>query len=278
MKRLSRLFAVMLLVLAVSLLGLAGLASQAYADTTTPATPGQQLDQGTPSEPAVPGATEPQQQATQQVFFYKDGQLAGVERNVTGGAQVAGFTISELLKGPTEDEKSQGYSTQLPDGVKMLYYTESNDGGTFGVDLSSDLEAVQGDPVRARQALDQVVKTAQGVSGAATINITIGGEDAWYILGIAKKSSATGGSNLWWIILVVVLGSMTLGGTALMLLAMRRSKAETAEGSATTEKAPKAASKGSVKPLPHTARKGFKVNRAAPKKRRLRFPKKDGKK
>ncbi len=267
MKRLFKLSAVILLVMAVSLLGLV---SHVRADTPTPDTPGQQLDQGAP--------TEPQQQATQQVFFYKDGQLVGVDRNVTGGAQVAGFTISELLKGPTDEEKSQGYSTQLPDGVKMLYYTESNDGKTFGVDLSPELESLQGDPVRARQALDQVVKTAQGVSGAATINITISGEDAWSVLGVTQKSSNSGGSNLWWIILVAVLGSLTLGGTSLMLLAMRRGKAETANGSGKPERAGKAASTSPVKPLPHTARKGFKVVRETPKKRRLPFPRKDGKK
>jgi len=258
MKRFIRLLAVVSLVIMVGLLGgFLARTSLVRADTP-PDTSGQ--DQGTPLPSGVT-PDQPQEQASQQVFFYKDGQLAGVDRQVTGGAQVAGFTVSELLKGPTDDEKAQGYSTQIPDGVKMLYYTESNDGKTFGVDLSAELEGVQGDPGRARQALDQVIKTAQAVSGAETINITINGEDAWQTLGISRSAMAAGGSNLWWIILVVVLGTLTLSGTSLMLLAMRRD----------------ASSERPIKPIQSTARKSIKVSRPTEKKKRIRFSRKAGK-
>lgn len=259
MKRFIRLLAVVSLIMLVGILGgFVARTSLVRADTTTPDTSGQ--DQGT-QLPSGVTPDQPQEQAGQKVFFYKDGQLVGVDRQVTGGAQVAGFTISELLKGPTDDEKAQGYSTQLPDGVKMLYYTESNDGKSFGVDLSAELEALQGDATRTRQALDQVVKTAQGVSGAETINITINGEDAWQTLGVSRSSTASGGSNLWWIILVAVLGTLTLSGTSLMLLAMRRNAA------------PEKASK----PIKSTARKSIKVSRPTEKKKRFRLSRKAGK-
>ncbi len=273
MKRLVRLLGAILLVMVVIPAGMAGRTSPVRADTITPDTSGQ-TDGGTQVPPGVTG-TEPQQQASQQVFFYKDGKLTPVDRQVTGGAQVAGFTISELLKGPTDEEKAQGYSTQIPDGVKMLYYTESNDGKTFGTDLSTDLEAVQGDPVRAREALDQVVKTAQAVSGAETVNITIGGEDAWQVLGVSHSASSSS-SNLWWIILVAVLGTMTLLGTSLMLLAMRRgAHAEAASQEASAK--PANSKTSSTKPIQSTARKGIKVSRAPAKKRRFPFPRKDSK-
>ncbi len=258
MKRLLRLLAVLSLVMVV-LTGLAGRTPLARADTPQSDTSGQ-----TNTETQLPsGVTQNEQteQAAQQVFFYKDGQLVGVDREVTGGAQVAGFTISELLKGPTDEEKAAGYSTQLPDGVKMLYYTESNDGKIFGTDLSADLEVISGDATRAKQALDQVVKTAQAVSGAETVNVTINGEDAWQVLGISRNASNSGGSNLWWIILVAVLGALTLAGTSLMLLAMRRS----------------APAERTAKPIQSTARKSIKVNRSTGKKRRIPFAKKDSK-
>lgn len=183
---------------------------------------------------------------------------------MTGGAQVAGFTISELLKGPTDEEKAQGYSTQIPDGVKMLYYTESNDGKTFGTDVSTEMTALQGDAERAAKALDQVVKTAQAVSGAENVNVTIGGEDAWQVLGISRGGSASEGSNLWWIILVIVLGGLTLSGTSLMLFAIRRGAAH---------EVPEKQSN----PIKSTARKSLKVSRTTSKKRRLPFLRKDGK-
>ncbi len=259
MKRFIRSLAVVSLVMVLSLLGgFLACTSLVQADTPQPGTSGQ-TDQGTPL-PSGATPNEPQQQASQQVFFYKDGQLMGVDRQVTGGAQLAGFTISELLKGPTDEEKAEGYSTQIPDGVKMLYYTESNDGKTFGTDLSPELEAVQGDSLRARQALDQVVKTAQAVSGAETINITINGADAWQILGIPRNASASGGSNLWWIILVVILGTLTLSGTSLMLRAMRR----------------KPSSERDTKPIQSTARKSIKVSKPTKTKKRLPFFRKDG--
>lgn len=273
MKRLVRLLGAILLVMVIISAGMAGRTSPVRADTVPPDTSGQ-TDGGTQLPPGV-APTEPQRQASQQVFFYKDGKLVPVDRDVTGGAQVAGFTISELLKGPTDEEKAAGYSTQLPDGVKMLYYTESNDGKTFGTELSAELEALQGDSARAREALDQVVKTAQAVSGAENVNITIGGEDAWQVLGISHSASSAG-SNLWWIILVAVLGTMTLLGTSLMLIAMRRNAhAEAASHEASAK--PGNSKTSTTKPIRSTARKSIKVNRTPAKKRRLPFPRKDSK-
>ncbi len=273
MKRLVRLLGAILLVMAVTPVGMAVYTTPLRADTIAPDTSGQ-----TGSETQVPSGvtpTEPQEQASQKVFFYKDGELASVDRQVTGGAQVAGFTISELLKGPTDEEKAQGYSTQIPDGVKMLYYTESNDGKTFGTDLSTELEAVREDPVRAREALDQVVKTAQAVSGAENVNVTIGGEDAWQVLGISKSASSSS-SNLWWIILVAVLGTMALAGTSLMLLAMRRNAHAESASDAVTSK-PGNSKTSTTKPIQSTARKGIKVNRTPEKKRRFQSRRKDSK-
>jgi opacity protein-like surface antigen len=144
---------------------------------------------------AVSAQEEPppvgQEQQGFTVYFYRDGELTGVEREVPGGGQMVEFTILELLKGPTEEEKAEGFYTEIPEGVKLQYTTRSNDGRRYGVNLSREFLALEEDPAKAARALAQLEKTVREASGAETIDITIapeelGGQplDAYEALGV----------------------------------------------------------------------------------------------
>ncbi|MHB8781598.1 MAG: GerMN domain-containing protein [Candidatus Geothermincolia bacterium] len=244
-------FAVLLLTLVV-LLVLAGGAPTLEAQPTEQ-----------PGETPLPPGTEqqaPQEEATQKVFFYNAaGELVGVDREVTGGPQVAGFTMNELVKGPSEEERAQGYYTLLPEGVRSLYYTESQDGKTFSVTLSDELLSLKGNE-SARLALAQVLETGRAVSGAETVAVMVGGIDAYEALdaGPAPGAEAPAGSGessgLWWIILLIVLGILTVTGTTLGVYTLLRQRR-------------KAAVKR-TKPMKGPANRKARVSRPAPPKRR----------
>lgn len=136
------------------------------------------------------------------IYLYLDGELAQVPRDITGGSQMVEFALLELLKGPTEEEKASGYTTYIPDGVKLQYTTVKQDRSEFSVNLSRELMQLSGDTEGATKALAQIVKTAQDVSGVANIGITVAGEgmgdqpqDAFEALGVAKSGTGAEGAQ-----------------------------------------------------------------------------------
>ena len=149
--------------------------------------------------------TEPTEGETTQtpggIYLYKDGELVLVTRDIAGGNQMVEFALIELLKGPTEEEKAEGYETFLPEGVKLQYTTVKQDHSEFSVNLSRELLELSGDEDASTAALTQIVKTAQEVSGIENIGITVAGEamgdqpqDAFEALGVAKSETGTAGS------------------------------------------------------------------------------------
>ncbi len=118
------------------------------------------------------------EQQGMKVFFYRGDELVAVERDIPGGGQMVEFTILELLKGPTEEEKAMGLTTEIPEGVKMYYTSRSNDGKEFGVNLSRELLVLKGNPKRAERALTQLERTIKEASGAEKVEITIASEAA----------------------------------------------------------------------------------------------------
>lgn len=138
------------------------------------------------------------EQQGMKVFFYRGDELVAVEREIPAGGQMVEFTILELLKGPTEEEKARGLTTDIPDGVKMYYTSRSNDGKEFGVNLSRELLSLKGDPKKAERALTQLERTIREASGAEKVEITVAPEaagsppeDAYSALemGTARKGS-----------------------------------------------------------------------------------------
>ena len=51
------------------------------------------------------------------VYFYLDAELVSVPRDIAGGGQMVEFGLLELLQGPNEEERADGYVTYIPEGV-----------------------------------------------------------------------------------------------------------------------------------------------------------------
>lgn len=174
----------------------------------------QEQPQPVPPDQQVPppGGQEP---ASGQVYFYLNGDLAPVVRDVAGGAQMAEFGMIELLKGPTDEEKSAGYITFIPAGVKLQYSTVKQDRSEYSVCLSNELMSMSEDPDQATKALEQIQKTLQEITGIDDIGITVAGQemastpqDAYEALGVKEKASRetqSGSSGGTWIIITIVI-------------------------------------------------------------------------
>ncbi len=190
-----------------------------------------------------------EQAAAGQVFFYLNGELAGVDREVAGGGQTAEFGMIELLKGPNEEEKAAGYITYIPEGTKLQYSTIKMDNSEYDVNLSGELLQLSGDKAQAAKALAQIEKTLQGLTSIQSIGITIAAQeagsepqDAYVALGITKKSggdadSSGGGSNTW-VIIGILLGVLAIALVALLVFFITK-KREGGESTSVTKNAPK---------------------------------------
>lgn len=189
----------------------------------------------TPPIPETPGEGVSQQG---QVYFYLEGELAPVPREVAGGPQAVEFTIMELLNGPREEEKARGYVTHIPDGVKLQYTTVKQDRSEYSVNLSRELLELAGDRERARRALAQLVKTIRDASQIENVGITVapeeGGvepEDAFQALGVTPREvegeisgTPPPQGSRWWLVLVLALVIPALVLVIIMVLILSRGK------------------------------------------------------
>lgn len=168
------------------------------------------------------------EQQGMKVFFYKGDELVAVEREIPAGGQMVEFTILELLKGPTEEERAGGLTTDIPEGVKMYYTSRSNDGKEFGVNLSRELLALQGNPKKAERALAQLERTIREASGAEKVEITVASdaagsppEDAYQVLGVGSAKKG-GRSPAALVIALLAVVAAVLAITYLVYLPRRR--------------------------------------------------------
>lgn len=192
-----------------------------------------------------PPVTPPQggvEQTGLSVYFYLDGELSPVQREVPGGGQMVEFTVLELLKGPSEEEVAEGYYTEIPEGVKLQYSTRSNDGKTYSVNLSREMLELQGDSERAGLALVQIEKTALDASGAETIGITIASdgmgaepEDAYEALGVIKageseEEESEGGGGTIVLVVALVVGVLVAGLLVFLIIYIPRRRVKGSGG------------------------------------------------
>jgi spore germination protein GerM len=82
-------------------------------------------------------------------------------------------SIEALLKGPTEEEKSLGAFTSLPEDVVLKSVTVKN--GVATVDFSSALHRVAGS-CRVGSIHAQIEKTLLSIDGVQAVAITISGK------------------------------------------------------------------------------------------------------
>ncbi len=153
-----------------------------------------------------------------QVYFYLDGKLAPVAREIAAGGQMTEFAIMELLNGPNEEERAAGYVTYIPEGVKLQYTNVKNDRTEFTVNLSRELLSLSNSRTEAVRALAQLVKTIREMTQIENVLVTVASqeegakyEDAFSALGVSRDDveAEIGGKRrsrvrLWLVLLLAV--------------------------------------------------------------------------
>ena len=96
-----------------------------------------------------------------------------VEREVPKTLAVAKAALEELLKGPTDDEKSQGFFTSINTGVKIQSLKVEN--GTAKVDFDEQLEFQVGGSCRVSAIRAQITQTLKQFPTVKDVIISIDG-------------------------------------------------------------------------------------------------------
>ena len=73
----------------------------------------------TPPTTSTNGTTTPAQSSVA-VYFLRDGKVSPVRRTVAATPAVARAAMTALLQGPTEEESTDGLSSAIPVGTRLL--------------------------------------------------------------------------------------------------------------------------------------------------------------
>jgi hypothetical protein len=124
-----------------------GSTSPTGSDTTTRGDPGpasgeapRPADRAPPGDPGQPGPEPATPASTTVVVYLTQGeQVAAVPRSVARVARIGTVTLEALLAGPTAQERSAGYGSEIPATTRLRGLSIS--GGVAIVDLSGDFES-----------------------------------------------------------------------------------------------------------------------------------------
>lgn len=129
----------------------------------------------------VPAATAAVETMTVEAYFnnnYLDPQITCnkvfvVKREVPKTQAVARAALEELLKGPTEQEKTDGYMTNINPGVKIQSLTIQE--GVAKVDFDKTLEQAVGGSCRVLAIRSQITRTLEQFPTVEQVIISIDG-------------------------------------------------------------------------------------------------------
>jgi spore germination protein GerM len=113
------------------------------------------------------------------VFFSKyQGNRSIVEevvRKLPSGSQTEPlqFALTELLKGPTPEEKTQGFYSEIPQGTQLLNVEQVND--TVTVNLSKQF-ASGGGSNSMEQRFEELKQTVYSVDSGHKLNVAVEGK------------------------------------------------------------------------------------------------------
>jgi len=96
-----------------------------------------------------------------------------VEREITKTQSVARAALEELLKGPTDSEKSERFFTSINPGVKIQKLTIEN--GVAKVDFDEQLEFQVGGSCRVAAISQQIIQTLKQFPTVKEVVISING-------------------------------------------------------------------------------------------------------
>jgi len=108
---------------------------------------------------------------------YSCNKVFPVERIIPKTQAVARAALEELLKGPTAEEKTNGYVSNINQGVKIQNLTidPSTGGGTAKVDFDEQLEYQVGGSCRVAAIRAQITETLKQFSTVQNVIISING-------------------------------------------------------------------------------------------------------
>ena len=96
-----------------------------------------------------------------------------VERTIPKTVAVARAALEELLAGPTDEEKAEGYFTSINPGVKVQSLIVA--GGIANVDFDEQLEFQVGGSCRVAAIASQIIETLKQFSTVGDVVISING-------------------------------------------------------------------------------------------------------
>ena len=151
----------------------------APGDTTEPPASTEPTTTGPPPSTTIAPATTTESTLTTEptmvevkVYFLRGERLAIAHRQVAAPAVLRG-AITELLAGPTDDERSAGLSTEVPPGTTLLDVSLAD--GRAVVDLSRDYET-GGGTLSMTARLAQVIFTATQFDNSDRVLFWLEGE------------------------------------------------------------------------------------------------------
>ena len=116
----------------------------------------------TPEKPSVQKQAEPKKNSKEVKIFIidKDAKLRSVNRTCNPNTEKSCFeyAIKELVSAPSKWEKSNGFTSEIPYGTKVLSVRESSN--SIMIDLSSNFES-GGGTESTYYRIKQIIKTAK---------------------------------------------------------------------------------------------------------------------
>ncbi len=118
------------------------------------------------------------EEMTVSLYFLQvaDGQeeVVAVTRQIPATVAVGRAAIEELLKGPLEEEKAEGFSTAIPDGTDLISIDIEDDIAT--VDFNEELQAGVAGSAWVMSIRDQIEKTLLQFDNVNEVVIMVNGE------------------------------------------------------------------------------------------------------
>ncbi len=129
----------------------------------------------------IPVQLATQETAKVKVYFNNDkldpqvscNKVFPAERTISKTSQVAYIALFELLKGPTPEEKAQGYSTSIPENVRINSIKIEN--GRAIADFDYNLDYQVGGSCRVAAIRSQITNTLKQFPTVKEVTISING-------------------------------------------------------------------------------------------------------
>ncbi len=118
------------------------------------------------------------------VYFFQNAKLTPVERELPTNESPVAIAIDQLMRGPSEQEKANGFVTVIPEGTRAR--NVEVEGDTAIIDLNSQVTNFKGGRENAERIVGQIVHTATSVRGVKKVMLELGGKDQ-FNLGESEK-------------------------------------------------------------------------------------------